>query len=237
MGLPLPTKPTGGINLQHPLASGLVRAFPLREGSGTAEEIIGGLAGTLSDGAAWTTDADLGGICMDFDLGRILYTTDTLTHGNGDFSVFFGGRVFNDGNFHDAGALVGASIDSYSFGIHTNQEWKFTLRNVVDITSGITPVSGRVYTMGMAYDKGTSVLFHPYDHTTDAQVTPATIPDTNAPTQVNQQNCIGNGDNNTSSWGDNLAFVFVWGRLLTAAEFVQLHASPFAFFGKRFFLN
>lgn len=235
--VPLPTKIGHGtaINAGNSLASGLVRVIVLTEGASTATDRIGAGTGTLVNSAAWVTEANLGGTAVDFTAGSnagIDFGNGGLSHGNGHVSVFYGGRVQVDAAYHDAGVIAGSGVDSYSFGVDASDKWKFTLRTVVDITmTGDSPVDGRIYTVGSGYTEATSARFHVYDQTSSAQITPETVVQGLTPAQVNASSYVGNSDPLTASWAEDLAFLYIWNRVLSDAEFVTLHANPYVFFG------
>ena len=227
-------KPAAGasINTSHAIATGLVRCVLLNEGVGSATELVGGATAALSNGAIWHSHMSAGGTLVDFPGAddTISFGQGGLSHGNGNVSVFFGGTVTVDATENWAGAIAGTGVDTYAWGIGDDNAWRFTLRDVAHITAtGTGPVQGRVYTVGMGYTDSTSVRFHIYDHTTEAQITPETVLSASVPGQVAAASVIGNADDGSGSWARRLSFTYIWNRVLTDAEFVQLHASPWCF--------
>lgn len=235
MAIPFHTKAaTAVINPFLPISSGLVRVVLLNEGSGSPVELVGAGTGTLENSAAWSTaDTNLG-TTVQFSAGTttsINFGAGGLSHGNGDLSVFWGGECPVIGGLeHNAGAIAGTGVDTYHFGLNTSGGGRFVLSNVVGIDAPNGQLTaGSYYTCGIAYDKSTSVRFHIYNQTTSAMVhAPETVNDTNTPAQVANNSTVGSKWDATSSWGSDLGFLYVWNRVVTDAEFEQLHQDMYA---------
>ena len=167
-----------------------------------------------------------GGTLVDFPGAddTISFGQGGLSHGNGNVSVFFGGTATVDATENWAGAIAGTGVDTYAWGIGDNNAWRFTLRDVAHLAAtGTGPVQGRVYTVGMGYTDSTSVRFHIYDHTTEAQITPETVLSASVPGQVAAASVIGNADDGSGSWARRLSFTYIWNRVLTDAERADLY--------------
>jgi hypothetical protein len=236
MALPLPAKPPAGstINTGHSIASGLVRCVLLNEGSGTAKELVGSGNGTLSGDTIWTTDADMGGTCITNAgavNGGVDFGQGGLSHGNGSVSVFFGIKILKDGNYHNGGAIAGAGVNTYTFGLHGSPSNPFLWvnRGVVEVQSTIGPVAtDDVYTVGIAFTQGVQVRFHTFRHNTDATVT-ETIATTAGSSQISATSNVAAGDGGGNPLRKPQAFLYIWNRVVADSEFVTLHANPYAF--------
>lgn len=227
-----PFKPpaAGLLSTVHTMNGTGTSAVFLREGSGFANDSIGGATGTLNNGAAWGFSDAAGGVIVDFSAAvnaNIGLGDDGMPHGNGDVTFFFGGIATVNGAYHTAGLVSGTTTDSYSFGIHDSNVWQLVLRNVVEIHSSINPVDAHLYTVGISYRKAVSAFFSVYDWTAQTLATQLVL-DANAPAQVAASCTIGNIDALTESWRNILSFVLVFGNIaLPEAGLNSLHAHPF----------
>jgi hypothetical protein len=230
----LPSKPSlsATVNTGHALASGLVHCMLLNQAAGAVIDLKTATTGALTNGAAWTTSAALGGAALGFAAGATAYAgfgEGGLSHGNGAVSVFFGGPVLANTLFHFAGAIAGTGIDSYAWGIHDANTWVWTIRNVVHIQTVGLPTNGDVYTCGIAAPRGGNVKFHYKNQTTGAASQVENITNTDTPVASATPSVLGNIDNLTESWGNPLAFTYIWNRALSDAEFESLHTNPYVF--------
>ena len=235
MPVPFPSKPASGatINTGHAMASGLVRCILYNQGSGSPTELVGAGSGTLTGSAAWATDTDLGGTCLDTSAtvgDGVNWTANGLSYGNGDFSVFFGCRIPTiAARQHVAFECAGGTTDGLFGGLGDSGQMQLVLADVVALDSGVGALTvADEYTIGMAYDRGVGVLFHAKNQVTDTTTTDsvsnASLPTTSAnPSATNNRRDFG------TAWDDRIAFVYMWNRALVAADFASLHGDMYQF--------
>ena len=238
MPVPLATKPAAGstINTGHSLASGLVRCILFNEGSGSPKELVGAGAGTLNGGAAWATDTNLGGTSMDSGSSgtdAVNWGTGGLSYGNGNCTFFIGARIpVNAAKEHTAIETGGVAVDRIFCGVQNNGLFKLTVADVAHIQSTFTPTAGDVYTLGVGYTRATSARFHIKNQTTDVTQS-ETINDTSVPLTGTTISTTNNrhdlGTPSGGNWDERIAFIYVWNRVLSDAEFASLHSNPYQF--------
>lgn len=235
MPVPLPSKPPSGstINTGHALASGLVRCVLYNEGSGSPTELVGGGSGTLGGSAAWATDTDLGGTCMDTGTSisdRVSFGANGLSFGNGDMSVLAGFRCPTiAARGHIVFETAGGTTDGLFGGVGDSGQLHFVIADVVVLDSAaMTYVAGNIYTAGWGYDRGVSIRYHVKNQTTDTTVTD-TISSASTPTTSANPSVLGNRRDFGAAFDDRIAFVYIWNRVLADADFASLHTDPYQF--------
>jgi hypothetical protein len=235
MSVPLPSKPASGstINTGHSMASGLVRCVLFNEGSGSPVELVGAGTGTLGGSAAWATDTDLGGTCIDTGTtinDRVSFGANGLSAGNGDVTIFAGFRCPTiAARGHIVFELAGGTTDGMFGGVGDSGQLHFVLADVVVLDSAaMTYVAGSIYTCGWGYDRGVSIRYHVYNHTTDTTTTD-TISNASSPTTSANPSVIGNRRDFGAGFDDRIAFVYIWNRVLSDSDFASMHSDPYQF--------
>lgn len=235
MSVPLPTKPASSatINTAHSIASGLVRCVLFNTGSGSPVELVGAGTGSLAGSAAWASDTDLGGTCI--DTGTTLadgvnFTANGLSFGNSDVSIYAGFRCPTiAARSHIVFETAGGSTDGLFGGVGDAGQLHFVIADVVVLDSGaMTYVAGNIYTAGWAYDRGVSVRYHVRNQTTDTTTTDTQL-NAGIPTTSANPSVIGNRRDFGSGFDDRIAFVYIWNRVLDDTEFASLHTNPYQF--------
>jgi hypothetical protein len=234
--VPLPSKVATGstINTGHSIASGLVRALLLNEGTGSPAELVGAGTGTAQASATWSTNANLGGTCaLTTAVGDAWsFGQNGLSYGNGDFSVYFTARIpATAARQHIAGEAAGSTTDGIFWGLHDSGGMQLVLADVAAIDSGIGALTvGDIYSIGMVYDRGVSVRFYGYNQTTNTLMA-ETILTAATPVPSANPSTLGGRRDFGLSWGGNecIGLTYIWNRQVLDAEFDTLNTSPYIF--------
>lgn len=224
MPVPLQTKPPAGasFNSAHPLASGLVRYIPYLEGSGSPIEKVSGTSGTLSGGATWATDANLGGTVLDTTSTNddgVDWLANGLSYGNGNCTFLITARIPTIAARQHVGIeAAGGSTDGIFFGLNDSGDVQFVLADVFAFERAVSALTvGNIYTMVGVFTRGTSVKFHVYEHNTDTMVR-TTVNDTNVPTPSANKSVTANRRNLTgNAWDEYTVQHAIWNYALTDA--------------------
>ena len=231
--------PYGSVEIDggHPLAQGLVSAMLFNEGAGPASDLV-----LERSGEPFTTSANPGaplwtvtsqGVEGDFSQAALGYykTPGFMENNNSHFSVYFVGK-FTTGAARYAGGIGGGASDRLSWGYDdggAGLQWLFLFNSVAFINSTLIPTTGHVYAMGMAYTRGSQMLFHEHSLTAKtvriATISTASTPATGGP-DIHLVGCRNTQDN---FWSNSINRHYFWKRPLTAGEFLWLNAEPYAF--------
>ena len=179
MPVPLGSKPNTLVrDPNHPLYANTVLLVPFTEGSGNATEVVNSVSGTLDSGAAWATDADLGGRCVDLSGGvddGVNFGVNGLPYGNGDLTIFVVAKTPASvvGRQHTAVEFAGNLIHDIFAGLGDSGQMQFVLAGVEQIDSGVAvmPVS-TVCTICYSFDRGTQVRFRARRQDTEVTIIP-----------------------------------------------------------------
>lgn len=235
MSLPLPTKPPNGstINTGHSIASGLQRCILLNEGSGSPRELVGGAFGTLVGTAAFSTDTNLGGTCINIPNAGdgINWTANGLSYGNGNCTVFFSCNVpTNAAAEHMIAEAAGGSTDGIFFGINDSGDWRFVLADVFIFDRAVAALNvGHVYSCAMIFTRGTSVRFYFKDQTNDT-TGDTTVNDASTPVPSANPSTLGiRRDLSNGTFKEKIAHLYMWNRALSTGEIDTLFTNPYVF--------